>query len=88
MLINRKSFLEKDFKIPDKNITTQSRQYKEFCSFFSLSQLIKSPTRITIDSSTLLDHILTNTPEKITQKGTYETAIFDHQIIFFTKKVQ
>ena len=88
VLVNGKSYLEKDFKISDRNITAQSRKYKEFCSFFSLSQLIQSTTRITINSSTLLDHVLTNTPEKITHKGTHDTSISDHQIIFCTRKSQ
>ena len=35
-------------------------KYQEFCSLHSLKQLIKSPTRITEDKSSLLDHVLNN----------------------------
>ena len=41
------------------------KKYLEFCKTFGLKQLIKSPTRVTPNSSTLIDHILTNTDEKL-----------------------
>ena len=89
LLINGKSILDKKNNFSDSNTLTQlSRHYKEFCSFFSLSQLIGTPTRITCNSSTLLDHILTNAPHKITNSGTYETGISDHDFIFCTSKTQ
>ena len=34
VLVNGKSYLDKDFKISDRNITAQSKKYKEFCSYF------------------------------------------------------
>ena len=43
------------------------KQYINFCSSFSLKQLISSPTRITCSSSTIIDHILTNTTNIISQ---------------------
>ena len=36
------------------------KQYQEFCSLHGLKQLITSPTRVTENSSSLLDHVLTN----------------------------
>ena len=44
-------------------------KYKEFCQTFSLTEIIKEPTRITCSTSTLLRHILTNFSEKASQKG-------------------
>ena len=32
---------------------------------YQLSQLIKEPTRVTMRSSSLIDHVVTNTPENI-----------------------
>ena len=43
----------------------QSILYKEFCQVHSLKQLIICPTRVTCNISTLIDHILTSSTEKI-----------------------
>ena len=36
---------------------------------YQLSQLINEPTRVTMRSSSLIDHVVTNTPEKISHSG-------------------
>ena len=46
-------------------VSSETKKYLEFCKTFGLKQLIKSPTRVTPNSSTLIDHILTNTDEKL-----------------------
>ncbi len=42
-----------------------AKLHKEICSLHGLTQIIDSPTRITEETSTLIDHILTNSIEKI-----------------------
>ena len=64
------------------------KQYIAFCSSFSLKQLISSPTRITCSSSTIIDHILTNTTNTISQSGVIDLGISDHNIIFLTRKMK
>ena len=64
------------------------KQYIEFCSSFSLKQLISSPTRITCSSSTIIDHILTNTTNIISQSRVIDLGISDHNIIFLTRKMK
>ena len=80
--------------LKNKNITNKNNDipllfthYKEFLSNFGLKQLITSPTRITCSTSTLIDHILTNSSNKITQYGTVDTAISDHKMIYCTRKL-
>ena len=63
-------------------------KYKEFCQTFSLTEIIKEPTRITCSTSTLLDHILTNSSEKVSQKGVIDAGISDHQLIYCTRKIK
>ena len=63
------------------------KQYADFCSDFSLKQLIKSPTRISSKSSSLIDHILTNADEKISNSGVIDVGLSDHQLIFCTRKI-
>ena len=49
---------------------------------YQLSQLIDKPTRITMSTSSLIDHIVTNTPEKISDSGVIRTGISDHSLVF------
>ena len=49
------------------------KSHKEFCSLHGLVQVITSPTRITVETSTLIDHILTNSIEKISQHGVLQS---------------
>ena len=44
-------------------------------------------TRTTCSSSTLIDHILTNCREKISQSGVIDIGILDHQLIYLTRKL-
>ena len=67
---------------------TLINKYQEFCQIFSLKQLITSPTRVTCNTSSLIDHILTNSTKKIFQSGTVHCGMSDHQLIFCTKKVK
>ena len=61
--------------------------YKEFCSSHGLKQLISCPTRITKNTSTLLDHVLTNSHDKVSQSGVIDIGFSDHQLIYCTRKV-
>ena len=86
VLQNSKYILENTKNITKNfpDITADAKKYIEFCQTFGLKQLIHSPTRITCNTSTLLDHIITNTSEKVSQSGTIDIALSDHQLIFCT----
>ena len=49
--------------------------------------MIDCSTRKTSNTSTLIDHILTNTQENISQSGVIDTAISDHSLIYCTRKI-
>ena len=42
-------------------VSSETKKHLEFRETFGLKKLIKSPTRVTPNTSTLIDHILTNT---------------------------
>ena len=46
-----------------------------------------NPTRVTCETSTLIDHILINSDEKISQYGVIDIGISDHQMIYCTRKL-
>ena len=56
----------------------KSKKYAQICSTLCLKQLIKHPTRITCHTSTLIDLIITNCEEKVTQSGFINTSLSDH----------
>ena len=47
---------------------------------------VKQATRITM-TNCLIDHIVTNTPEKISDSGVIHTGIRDHSLIFAIRKI-
>ena len=53
-------------------------KYEKFCQIHSLKKLITCPTRVTCSTSTL-DHILTNSTEKVFQSGIIDSGISDYQ---------
>ena len=63
------------------------KQYQEFCSLHGLKQLITSPTRVTENSSSLLDRVLTNLTGRVSQFGVVDIGLSDHHLIYSTRKV-
>jgi hypothetical protein len=49
--------------------------------------MIDEATRITSTTSTLIDHFITNRPEKISDSGVIHTGISDHSMIFAIRKI-
>ena len=62
------------------------KRYKEFCSLHGLRQLIQEATHITETSETLLDHIISNSTQKVSQHGVVNLGLSDHQMIYCTRK--
>ena len=78
----------KNIRKVENKISSETKIYLEFCKTFGLQQLIKSPTRVTLHITALIDHILTNTNEKITQCGLINIGLYDYQMIFVREKLK
>ena len=70
-----------------KHIPNGIKRYKEFCSLHGIEKLLTLPNPITNNSSFLLDHILTNTADRISQFGIVNVGLSDHQLIYCTRKI-
>ena len=81
-ILNEKSFCNRS-----SAIGPLINKYKEFCQKFSFTQLIRNPTCITSNSSTLLDHILSNSKYYVSYHGVIEIGLSDHQLVFCTRKI-
>ena len=51
-----------------------------------LKQLIKEPTRVTLNSATLIDHIAVSNPEGIPESGIIKVALSDHYAVYCIRK--
>ena len=89
LLQNGKFILKENqsYKLKSSSCALVNR-YKEFCQKFSLTDIIKEPTRITRSTFTLFYHILTNSSEKVSQKGVIDVGISHHQLIHCTRKIK
>ena len=65
-----------------------TKKLNSLFELYQLSQLIDEPTRITMTTSSLIDHIITNTPEKISHSGVIHTGISDHSLVFAIRKIR
>ena len=64
-----------------------TKKLKSIFELYKMSQLIDEPTRITSTTSTLIDHFITNRPEKISDSGVIHTGISDHSMIFGIREI-
>ena len=69
------------------NNSPSTKRYNDIIMINNFYQLIDMPTRITPTTSTILDHILCNTKENVTQSGILDLGISDHMVIFCTRKI-
>ena len=61
---------------------------KDLCSSLNLKQLINTPTRVTSQSSTLIDLIITSNTTLVVESGVLENHISDHFLIFTVLKLK
>ena len=69
-----------------KNVDSRTSTLKFTYDVYQYSQLIKTPTRITENTSTLIDHLITNMPHKIIKSGVCHLSISDHSLIYAIRR--
>ena len=62
----------------------QTSEYLDMLLSLGFMPIITKPTRITDHTATLIDHIYTNTPEKLIKSGICLSDISDHLPVFCT----
>ena len=87
MYHNNRYIVRDDNTISSKFLSHDVKNYHQFCTMHGLKQLIQSPTPVTCCTSTLIDHILTSAPSRVSQKGVINVGVSDHQLIFSTRKI-
>ena len=64
---------------------TISRRMRSMCEEFSLTQMITEPTRVTQNSMTLIDHILSSYPCGFLESGCLDVGVSDHLLVYAVK---
>ena len=62
--------------------TYLGRKLLKVLNSFNMENIINKPTRITADTSTIIDLIITSANQKIKSHGCYDTGITDHHIVY------
>ena len=68
-----------------KRLTADARDLRQTFSTYQLTQLIKSPTRITNRSKKLIDQIYTSDSNKVIASGVSQCVISDHSLIYLVR---
>ena len=66
---------------PDKG-AKESKTPLDLMNVYGLTNLIKVPTRVMVESSSLNDEILTNKPRSFLTSGVFDLGLSDHNLIY------
>ena len=85
---DKEIFRYKSTNTINKEIPHLTRSYLEFCFTYSLEQIITRPTRVTDQTTTPIDYILTRTHQtNVTQSRVVDLGLSDHDLIYCTRKI-
>jgi hypothetical protein len=76
------TYIVGDMNVDVSSSSSNAKILKSLLLQHNFSQLIQTATRITNKSKTLIDLIITNSPDKQVQSGVITTGIADHELIF------
>ena len=62
--------------------TSRTKHLVQIYNTYGLQQIIKEATRTTLDTLTLIDHIVPNKPDKVADSGVIPCGISDHDLIY------
>ena len=73
-------------KQADQLIDNDTRHVTSLYELFSFNQLIIEPTRVTLDTSSIIDYIATTFARNILKYGVHEVSISDHYMVYCIRK--
>ena len=62
-----------------------TKHIKRIYSIYQLKQMINEATRITSDTKTLIDHVSTNKPDRVSSSGIVPCGISDHDAVYLVR---
>ena len=64
---------------------SRTKHLVQIYNTYGLQQIIKEATRTNPDTQTLIDHIVTNKPDKVADSGVIPCGISDHDLIYIIR---
>ena len=74
-------------KQAEQLIDNNSKHMLDLYELFSFKQLIDRPTRVTLTTSSIIDHIATTRARNIVKAGVYEVSLSDHYMVYCIRKI-
>ena len=86
---NKETLITGDFNFDflDASSSNSTKDMKRILSSFNLKQLIDKATRITKESSTLLDLFATNSPKNVALAKVIPSTLSDHDMLVVVRKI-
>ena len=53
---------------------------------FSFKQLVEEPTRVTLATSSIIDHVATTCARNILNSGVHEVSMSDHYMVYYIRR--
>ena len=79
-------FSNKMLESSSNNLPNNINRLADLYYSFGLTQLISEPSRETIDTSTIIDHIAVNVESNIIEPGILKLALGDHYLVYAIRK--
>ena len=73
-------------KQAEKPIDNNSKHMLDLYELFSFKQLVEEPTRVTLTTSSIIDHIATTCARNIVKSGVHEVSMSDHYMVYCIRK--
>ena len=82
---NKETILTGDFNFNYQKVDGNG-ELKSICTLFQLKQIIKTATKVTDKTGSLIHSVFTNVPFNITMSGIYALSFSDRDLIGFNRK--
>ena len=69
------------------NLIIKNTNYEKIFKDRGFNQLISEPTRVTESTTSIIDHILTNSMHNISGAGVLDLSVSDHKILYSGRKI-
>ena len=73
-------------KQAEQSIDNQTRHLTCLYELFSLKQLVEEPSRVSISTSSIIDHIATNCTKNVLKSGVHKVTMSDHFMVYYVRK--
>ena len=75
-------------RAPYQPADNNAKHISSLYELFSLKQLIEEPTRVTLTTSSMIDHVATTSARNIIESGVHKVSMSDHYMILCVRKFE